>query len=83
MTRLPTLGGAVAASLLAGCQAPSRPMPLPVWDTFAVDYQGRYQPGERLPDAASLQVFAPEVEGGEAEVGSEVEGGSRLGRFRL
>ena len=76
MTRLLTLGGAVAASLLAGCQAPSRPTPLPVWDTFAVDYQGRYQPAERLPDAASLQVFAPEVEGVEAEAGSEVEGGS-------
>lgn len=60
MSRSPALRAlAVAAPLLVACHSAPPPRPLPVWDTFPVDYRGSFEPAEQLPADATLRADEP------------------------
>ncbi len=52
--------GSLAALVLASCQS-APPKPLDLQDRFPIEYHGRIQPAERLPDGTALQAEATET----------------------
>lgn len=63
---------AVAAPLFAACHTASPPRPLPVWDTFPIDYRGSFEPAEQLPADATLRADEPTVAPGTAASGAPI-----------
>ena len=59
MPRSPARDAAVAVlALLAACHS-SPPTPLPIWDTFRLEYRGRVVPAEKLPRDRDLRSVDP------------------------